>query len=62
MIMRIHPTGEWEGKQGVSSLRVTFDINTEISKMSGSHPGNDEIMSFPERELYCKGSDLQRST
>ena len=49
MRMRIHPTGEWEGKQGVSSLRVAFDINTEIWKMSGSHPGNDEIMSFPGR-------------
>ena len=40
MRMRIHPTGEWEGKQGVSSLRVAFDINTEIWKMSGSHPGS----------------------
>ena len=49
MRMRIHPTGECEGKQGVSSLRVAFDINTEIWKMSGSHPGNDEIMSFPGR-------------
>lgn len=59
--MRIHPTGEWE-EAGSPSLRVAFDINTEIWKMSGSHPGNDEIMSFPERELYCKGSGLQRST
>ena len=62
MIMRIHLTGEWEWKREVSSLRVAFDINTEILKMSGSHPSNDEIMSFPDRELYCRGYSLQRST
>ena len=102
MIIRIHPTGERQWGQRVSSARVAFEESSgglavkdpvlsllwlrsllwhgfqpwtknfhmpqalpekkkkkgvvfdnyaEISKMTGSHPGIDEVMSLPERTI-----------